>query len=85
MVARYGVIAQVSRLRGARERVGLPEGERGPEEVEVAAGVHGLSELELNAFVDLSVERYQTKRMDPGRLPITPTPPLPPPTPFSHP
>ena len=57
---------QVSILRGARERLELPIEERGPEEVEVAAGVHGMSQIELNAFVDLVVERYQTKRMDPG-------------------
>ena len=57
---------QVSRLKGVRERLGLPAEERGPEEVEVAAGVHGLSQIELDAFVDLAVQRYQTKRMDPG-------------------
>ena len=44
----------------------MPAEERGPEEVEVAAGVHGLSQIELDAFVDLTVQRYQTKRMDPG-------------------
>ena len=44
----------------------MPAEERGPEEVEVAAGVHGLSQIELDAFVDLAVQRYQTKRMDPG-------------------
>ncbi len=57
---------QVSRLKGVRERLGLPAEERGPEEVEIAAGVHGLSQIELDAFVDLAVQRYQTKRMDPG-------------------
>ncbi len=57
---------QVTRLKGVRERLGLPAEERGPEEVEVAAGVHGLSQIELDAFVDLAVQRYQTKRMDPG-------------------
>ena len=57
---------QVTRLKGVRERLGLPAEERGPEEVEVAAGVHGLSQIELDAFVDLTVQRYQTKRMDPG-------------------
>lgn len=66
----------MSKLRGVRERLGLPIEERGPEEIEVAAGVHGLSQIELDAFVDLAVERYQTKRMDPGDTP-PPPPPLP--------
>ena len=68
----------MSKLRGVRERLGLPVDERGPEEIEVAAGVHGLSQIELDAFVDLAVERYQTKRMDPGN-PHSWSPPPPPP------
>ncbi|DBB09251.1 hypothetical protein WJX82_001205 [Trebouxia sp. C0006] len=60
------ILKQVTRLKGVRERLGLPAEERGAEEVEVAAGVHGLSQIELDAFVDLTVQRYQTKRMDPG-------------------
>ena len=53
-------------LRGVRQRLGLPVEERGPEEIEVAAGVHGLSQRELHGFVDLAVQRYQSKTMDPG-------------------
>ncbi len=69
-----GVNLQVEILKGVRKRLELPSEERGPEEIEVAAGVHGLSQIELNAFVDLVVERYQTKRMDPGKtiLPVNP-------------
>ena len=54
-----------------RQRLGLPIEERGPEEIEVAAGVHGLSQRELHGFVDLAVQRYQSKTMDPGQ-PTTP-------------
>lgn len=54
-------------LRGVRQRLGLPIEERGPEEIEVAAGVHGLSQRELHGFVDLAVQRYQSKTMDPGQ------------------
>ena len=57
-------------LRGVRKRLELPADDRGPEEVEVAAGVHGLSNIELTALLDLAVQRYQTKRMDPGRPPF---------------
>ena len=53
-----------------RKRLGLPIEERGPEEVEVAAGVHGLSQRELHGFVDLAVQRYQSKLLDPGKCSI---------------
>ena len=59
-------------LRGVRQRLGLPIEERGPEEIEVAAGVHGLSQRELHGFVDLAVQRYQSKTMDPGQPTNTP-------------
>ena len=58
---------QVEILRGVRKRLELPADDRGPEEVEVAAGVHGLSSIELTALLDLAVQRYQSKRMDPGK------------------
>ena len=57
---------QITALEKVRERVGLPKNERGPEDLEVAAGVHGLSEIELITFIDMAEARYRAKRMDPG-------------------
>lgn len=57
---------QITTLEKVRQGVGLPTNERGPQELEVAAGVHGLSEVELNIFVDMAEARYRAKRMDPG-------------------
>lgn len=63
---------QITALEKVRESVGLVLNERGPQELEVAAGVHGLSELELNTFVDMTEARYRAKRMDPGAPHATP-------------
>ena len=57
---------QITALEEVRQGVGLPLNKRGPQELEVAAGVHGLSEIELNTFVDMAEARYRAKRMDPG-------------------
>ena len=57
---------QIKALEKVREAVGLPINERGPQELEVAAGVHGISEIELNTFVDMAEARYRSKRCDPG-------------------
>ena len=57
---------QITSLEKVRESVGLAVNERGPQELEVAAGVHGLSEIEINTFVDMAEARYRAKRMDPG-------------------
>jgi len=61
---------QITALEKVRTSVGLAVNERGPQELEVAAGVHGLSELELNTFVDMAEARYRAKRMDPGVTPM---------------
>ena len=61
---------QITALKEVRERLNLPVDERGPEDLEVAAGVHGLSEIELNTFIDMAEVRYRAKRMDPGELPL---------------
>lgn len=53
-------------MEKVRDSVGLPKNERGPQELEVAAGVQGMSETELNTFVDIAEARYRAKRMDPG-------------------
>ena len=63
---------QISALENVRRSVGLPLNERGPQELEVAAGVHGLSEIELHTFIDMAEARYRAKRMDPG-LPLHPS------------
>lgn len=57
---------QITALEKVRESVGLAVNERGPQELEVAAGVHGLSEIEINTFIDMAEARYRAKRMDPG-------------------
>lgn len=57
---------QITALEEVRKSVGLSLNERGSQELEVAAGVHGLSEIELNTFVDMAEARYRAKRMDPG-------------------
>ena len=64
-------IAELARVRGTLE---LAVNERGEQELEAAAGLHGLSELEVNTFVDMAEARYRAKRMDPGMpLAIAPT------------
>ena len=55
-------------MEKVRDSVGLPKNERGPQELEVAAGVHGMSETELNTFIDMAEARYRAKRMDPGEV-----------------
>lgn len=57
---------QITAMEKVRDSVGLPKNERGPQELEVAAGVHGMSETELNTFIDMAEARYRAKRMDPG-------------------
>lgn len=57
---------QITALEKVRDRLQLPKDERGPEDLEVAAGVHGLSEIELTTFIDMAEARYRAKRMDPG-------------------
>ena len=59
---------QITALEEVRERVKLPKDKRGPEDLEIAAGVHGLSEIELNTFIDMAEARYRAKRMDPGEV-----------------
>ncbi|CAD7700847.1 unnamed protein product [Ostreobium quekettii] len=50
----------------ARERLGLPEKGRGEEALEYLAGLEGLTAGELRRFMRRVVERYETKRIEPG-------------------
>ena len=59
---------QITALGKVRDRVGLEINERGPQKLEVAAGVRGLSEIELNTFIDMAEARYRAKRMEPGEV-----------------
>ncbi len=50
----------------ARARLGLERNVRGPAVMERAAGVDGLTAVELSRFVDLCKQLYDDKRVDPG-------------------
>ena len=52
----------------ARVRLGLDHDVRGPAVMERAAGVDGLTAVELTRFVDLCKQLYDDKRVDPGPL-----------------
>ncbi|GLC35764.1 hypothetical protein PLESTM_000363300 [Pleodorina starrii] len=58
----------VAGYRAARKRLGLEDGERGPDDAaEYAAGMQeGLTPTQLEAFVSLCIAKYATKRIDPG-------------------
>ena len=59
---------QVEEMRKRREHLGLPsDGTRGPEAVEVAAGVHAVTKRQLTGLVEHCAQRYEAKRMDPGK------------------
>ncbi|KAG2499255.1 hypothetical protein HYH03_002834 [Edaphochlamys debaryana] len=58
--------AQVAQYRSARKRLGLEEDVRGGATAEYVAGQEGLTPAQLEAFVSLCVNKYATKRIDPG-------------------
>ncbi len=53
-------------VAAARVRLGLDRGARGPAPMERAAGVDGLTAVELTRFVGLCKQLYDDKRVDPG-------------------
>ncbi|PSC73949.1 DNA-directed RNA polymerase III subunit rpc1-like isoform X2 [Micractinium conductrix] len=57
---------QVSAVRTARKRLGLPAGQRGAYELERLVNPVGVTAAELATFVEQCTSRYESKRIDPG-------------------
>lgn len=49
-----------------REQLGLPQDARGAPAAEYAAGLAGLTEEQLGAFLERCRDKYRGKRIDPG-------------------
>lgn len=63
---------QVDRYTAAREKLGLPVNARGSgaaaDVLEYVAGCEGLTPLELAGFVRRCIAKYESKRVDPGKV-----------------
>ncbi|CAL8471480.1 g11022 [Coccomyxa elongata] len=57
---------QVRNWRAVRQKLSLPEDDRGPRTLEAAAAAQSITAAELREFLRLCAQRYEAKRMDPG-------------------
>jgi hypothetical protein len=57
---------QVQQYIKGRQRLGLPESARGDPVLEYVAGLEGLTRTQLSTLVDMCLDKYETKRVDPG-------------------
>lgn len=64
--ARLHLAPQVQQYIKGRQRLGLPEAARGDPVLEYVAGLEGLTRTQLSTLVDMCLDKYETKRVDPG-------------------
>eukprot|EP01026_Neomeris_dumetosa_P068733 TRINITY_DN6744_c0_g2_i4.p1 TRINITY_DN6744_c0_g2~~TRINITY_DN6744_c0_g2_i4.p1 ORF type:complete len:592 (-),score=103.62 TRINITY_DN6744_c0_g2_i4:216-1991(-) len=57
---------QFKKYVSVRKRLGLSDGVRGSEELEKLSGNEGLTEQELDRFMQFCIDKYQEKKVDPS-------------------